>query len=316
MVAPSLMRVVDKLLESSLKSSTRDQYHCGWTHYEGFCTAYDLDPFNLSEAQLCAFLAWLYIHPSIKAYSTYNKYICGVSSTLVEAGLPNPLKDKPIFAKCKRGLKKLVGTATKARLPVTIALLRQLRRHWPTSTKKGRNAFRMATCAVNGCFRLGELASTRNNSGSVPLRSDLTTPQPNIRSVFLRRSKTDPYGSGISSHLAQNLSSTCPVRALDELEFYDCSPSAPLFQDSKGIAIKASTVIRYLKAALKSLCLPASDYSGHSFRKGGCQSLLEMGASEADIKAVGRWNSDCWKLYVTWPFSRFELLSNLLAKHK
>jgi hypothetical protein len=309
------MRTVDLLVEASLKSDTRNQYHCGWTHYDGFCVAYDLDPFDPTEPQLCAFLAWLYLHPSIRAYSTYNKYLCGVTSTFVEAGLPNPFKDKPIFAKCKRGLKSLVGTATKARLPITISLLRRLRKVWSMKSLKGRNAYRMAVCAVNGCFRLGELAATSNNDGVVPLLSDLSCPQPNIRSIFLKRSKTDPFGNGNLSHLAENLSSTCPVKAIDAVERVVNSPVAPLFQDSRGNAIKASTVVRYLRNALKLLKLDAGDYSGHSFRKGGCQSLVEMGASEVDIKAVGRWNSDCWKLYVTWPFSRFENLSMLLSKH-
>ena len=309
------MAVVDSLMEESLKSGTRRQYQCGWSHYDAFCSAYNLDPFNVDEPQLCAFLAWLYVHPTVKAYSTYNKYLSGVSSTFVEAGLPNPFKDKPIFAKCKRGLKKLVGTATKARLPVTIALLRRLRRFWPSSSIKARNAYRLAVCAVNGCFRLGELASTKNNAGAVPSRSDLSSPQSNIRTIFLRSSKTDPFGSGVNSHLAQNRSATCPTDALDKLEYVNLGLSAPLFQDSKGGMLKASTIIRYLKNAIAALNLPSGDYSGHSFRKGGCQSLLEMGASEADIKALGRWNSDCWKLYVTWPFTRFEFLSKLLSSH-
>lgn len=310
------MEAVDSLLEASLKSSTRNQYHSGWSHYEGFCTAYELDPFDASEAQMCCFLAWMYLHPSIKAFSTYNKYLTGVASTFIESGLPDPSKNRPILTKCKRGLRRLVGTARKERLPVTIALLRRLRKHWSLSTTNGRNSYRMAIVAVNGCFRLGELASSANNLGTVPLRSDFSLVAPNVRSIFLRTSKVDPFGAGSTIFLAQNSSSTCPVRHVDRLEYKDLRSGAPLFQTNSGSALKASMVISYLRRALAALNLPISSFSGHSFRKGGVQTLVEMGASEADIKALGRWTSDCWKLYVTWPISRFTHLSSLFAAHR
>jgi hypothetical protein len=44
-----------------------------------------------------------------------------------------------------------------------------------------------------------------------------------------------------------------------------------------------------------------SDYNGHSFRKGGAQSLAEANVPSDTIQAMGRWTSDCYKLYISTP---------------
>ena len=53
----------------------------------------------------------------------------------------------------------------------------------------------------------------------------------------------------------------------------------------------------------KALCeaaqpkLNAGDYGLHCFRVGGMNLLMDLGASAPQICAMGRWSSDCWKLY-------------------
>ena len=45
--------------------------------------------------------------------------------------------------------------------------------------------------------------------------------------------------------------------------------------------------------------LKASDTSSHSCRAGGACSLLAAGASEAQVKLLGRWTSPCFLQYLT-----------------
>ncbi len=42
----------------------------------------------------------------------------------------------------------------------------------------------------------------------------------------------------------------------------------------------------------------SSLFSGHSFRRGAVTWAPSIGLSPVDIKTLGRWNSDCYKLYV------------------
>ena len=40
------------------------------------------------------------------------------------------------------------------------------------------------------------------------------------------------------------------------------------------------------------------DFGAHSLRIGGATALFAAGADPIHIKTMGRWSSDCWRLYV------------------
>ena len=41
-----------------------------------------------------------------------------------------------------------------------------------------------------------------------------------------------------------------------------------------------------------------SEFGAHSLRIGGATALFKAGASQIDIMTMGRWSSDCYRLYV------------------
>ena len=57
------------------------------------------------------------------------------------------------------------------------------------------------------------------------------------------------------------------------------------------------------KAVFRELCRKASpeiqyqDFGIHCYRVGGMNRLMDMGATVPQICALGRWESDCWKVY-------------------
>src|SRR5207244_7639957 len=63
------------------------------------------------------------------------------------------------------------------------------------------------------------------------------------------------------------------------------------------------TIIKSMRGHLIEIGTPqTNNYSGHSFRKGGAQSLAEANVASDTIQAmVGRWSSDCYKLYISTP---------------
>ena len=69
------------------------------------------------------------------------------------------------------------------------------------------------------------------------------------------------------------------------------------------------TMIYMIRTILSHLGYDSKLYSGHSFRKGGATSLSEKGISDSMIQTIGRWTSDCYKIYITIPIEKI-LLSN------
>ena len=70
---------------------------------------------------------------------------------------------------------------------------------------------------------------------------------------------------------------------------------------SRTFQFRYHTVVKEIRTLLSRLNLPAHRYNGHSFRKGGAQSLADAQVHRDIIQAMGRWSSDCYKLYITTP---------------
>ena len=78
--------------------------------------------------------------------------------------------------------------------------------------------------------------------------------------------------------------------------------NTPLFRNAvTGLPASRQEVLAKLDQTLLLAGLEPQHYSGHSFRKGGAQSLREAGVELEMIKAIGRWASDCYKLYIQQP---------------
>lgn len=56
-------------------------------------------------------------------------------------------------------------------------------------------------------------------------------------------------------------------------------------------------LMRVLKTALRELNLDASQYAGHSFRRGGATYAFLAGLPEHSIRQLGDWKSDVWREY-------------------
>ena len=53
-----------------------------------------------------------------------------------------------------------------------------------------------------------------------------------------------------------------------------------------------------LSRCLKFCSLDTSRYKGHSFRIGATSHAADKGFSDAQIRTLGRWKSDAFKLYI------------------
>ena len=77
------------------------------------------------------------------------------------------------------------------------------------------------------------------------------------------------------------------------------APEDPLFPDSSNRAVLKYYVIKRLREALTRAGYDPTEFSGHSLRKGGAQSLFNCGLDMRDIACMGRWviGSQSLRLY-------------------
>ena len=83
--------------------------------------------------------------------------------------------------------------------------------------------------------------------------------------------------------------------------------STPLFRsfDEHGRAAPLSTklVREWTRSLMLSIGEDPSQFGSHSYRIGGATALFAAGADPLIIRTMGRWSSDCYRLYVRACFS-------------
>ena len=90
-----------------------------------------------------------------------------------------------------------------------------------------------------------------------------------------------------------------PVRHLDALfSRCPCPAESPAFSFSKDKCITYAGFTTSLKQLLKKAGYDPSQYSGHSFRRGGATLLYKLGATILQIQASGDWSSQCFARYL------------------
>ena len=68
-----------------------------------------------------------------------------------------------------------------------------------------------------------------------------------------------------------------------------------------GSTVKTSQFTQQLQQALNFCGLDSTKYKSHSFRIGAASLAAEKGLSDAQIRHLGRWKSDAFKLYIRQP---------------
>ena len=90
-----------------------------------------------------------------------------------------------------------------------------------------------------------------------------------------------------------------PFRHLQELfRRINVPSSSPAFSYGQGKYINYSTFTTRLKSLLTIAGFPASQYSGHSFRRGGASYLHACGGTALMVQSAGDWSSSCFTRYI------------------
>jgi hypothetical protein len=249
---------------------------------------------------------------------TIKKYVTAIGTLHELDGFANPtLQGDPVLQRALKGIERArPDRPRRERRAVTVELLRRLEPLHDFTRRCDLMMFAAMATATCGLFRLAELVlKRRGGTASRPVRvRDVTlrgaerefmpipTPEqcspqaPDHVEIHLLSSKTDQLQQGHAVVIS------CPL-AVQALWRYlvarrACpAPEQALFSLPNGDPLTAKQLVRHARGMLSRVGEDPSQYSGHSFRRGGATSLARAGQIEA-LKAAGRWKSECFKLYI------------------
>ena len=227
-----------------------------------------------------------------------------------EAGLDNPNKAYPIISilKC---IDRVKGAPPKRKLPITIPILWSF--HDLLDLDKAVDLAFFAACVV--CFftflRKSSLLSVKLKDHNPDLdlcRKDVLFVEEGVI-LSVRHTKTIQCKDRVLEiPLLRSSSPLCAVSLLEKLwdRFPSIDKDAPLFSyllNDKLHCIEYDNFVSKVKSLVGRCGLNPGDYSGHSFRRGGCSHAYKNGVSPEYIMHQGDWKSDAWMKYLDIPLS-------------
>ena len=295
-------------------------YESGKRRYLSFCRQFNLTPLPVDERTLCRFVAFLF--SSSLSYQSVRSYLSAVRHLQIVNGWPDPaLTSFPRLDYALRGVRREAPRSERhQRLPITPELLRKIYQVW---AKKPRDFDRIMLWAA---FCLGFFGFMRAGEFTCPsmktYNPDMLSPAdvavdshsaPTCITVHLSRSKTDPFGAGMTLYLGRTGDILCPVTSV--LAYLAARPSSPgpLFIFSDGSPLSRPRLVRSLRQALRDSGVDDSHFSGHSFRIGAATTASRAGLSDSLIKMLGRWESSAFTLYVRTPRQTLTTVSRALV---
>ena len=310
--------VVQGYFEAGLAPSTRRTYQSGINRFITFCSTYRIPtPLPVSQSTLCYFI--LALAKEGLAYSTIKCYLSAVRHLHILHNLPEPRSaPMPKLSLVERGIRKASHTRP-PRLPIGPAILRQIRALWSPSADQRETIMLWAVCTTCffGFFRLGELvANTRQDDQNTLQYRDVAIDSiisPTMLEIRLRHSKTDRFGTGVSIFLGRSLNDLCPVAAMLAFLVVRGGNDGPLFCNPDGSPVTKYQVISNVRLALQTLGLDDKAYAGHSFRIGAATTAAERGLEDSLIKALGRWESEAFQLYIRTPREKLAAITQVLS---
>lgn len=213
------------------------------------------------------------------------------------------------------------GRTPKPRLPITPSILRRVKAVWFSqgNTYEQVMLWAVAVTTFFSFCRLGEIVMERED-GYDPCSHlsyrDVATDspkRPTIISLLLRRTKTDPIRQGVKVVIGRTGDDLCPVAALLQYLSLRGSRQGPLFIRADGNPLTKAKFVSAVRSAMMEAKLPASDYTGHSFRIGAATTAAAAGLDDSIIQTLGRWKSSAYLLYVKIDPQRLASVSNTLS---
>jgi hypothetical protein len=297
-----------RLLFSGLSPESRKGYETAIQSYEAICSIDGFQPWPATTEALANWVARR-AFPSNSGLGkqlrpgTLHSYLSALRSYHVDRKIPLAVFDNNSFLqRLIRGAERLFPWQKATRRPITKDILDKIISPYTLSTAIDDININAAFALAHGGFlRMGEftykeesqrvLETRRLTRGDVIFAED-----DSFVKIRLKQSKADKHFEGVTVLIASS-PTNCPVTLLKRLITLDTAgPNQPLFRLAAG-HFSYEAVTKILRQRLTAARLNASDFAGHSFRKGAAQDAINRGLQEHEVQLLGRWKSDSVKLY-------------------
>ena len=268
------------------------------------------------------------------SYATISAYLSGLRFFQIASGSPDPhIPSLPQLHYVLRGIRHTQSHSSDRRLPVTPEIMQILFAAWsnPSNGTFFDPSMLWAACCLGffGFMRSGEFTCP---SGSL-FQDHMLAPrdvavdshhQLSVVSVLLRRSKTDPFGQGMTVFVGRTAHAICPVAAILSYLAQRGLEHSPLFQFEDGSSLSRERLVTAIRSALQSQGVPPvvlSGIAGHSFWIGATTAADRAGVQDSTIQTLGRWCSSSFLRYIRTPGSQLasvspRLLDPLCTSHR
>ncbi len=260
------------------------------------------------------YVAYL-VHFKKLKYHTIVCYLNIVSHLHKGEGLVSPVQSWGV-KQILRGVKRSLGAAQNCVKPITPHILLHIKAVL-SNVLSDKCFWTACIMAFFGLLRPNNFLVTTQESGSCVRRVDVTK-IPGGYLVTLNRTKTvqfrecvvKVYLPFVQGHLL------CPASVMQNylLATQDAEPLQPLFIYSHNQPMTYAYFLCKLREVLHRCGLPAHDFGGHSFRRGGATWAFKCGLSEKAIQRLGFWSSDAYARYIdTDSQQMFDEVSHMVA---
>ena len=132
--------------------------------------------------------------------------------------------------------------------------------------------------------------------------------------VWIKQSNIDPFRQGVTLWLGKTDCTLCPVTGILLYLAARGSCPGPPFITSKGAYMTRQSFHSLLSALLIKAGLPQKQFNTHSFRIGAATSCKAAHISDVHIQAMGRWQSNAYKIYIKTPPADMASFSKIIAQ--
>ena len=219
----------------------------------------------------------------------------------------------PLLQRVQAGIRRVHASKqtrpARVRLPITPAILDQLRTHWQQSQHPDRLVlWAVSTLCFAGFFRSGELLPASEKLSDSPptavLWGEVTVDNarsPTMLKTHLRVSKCDQFGKGVDVYVGRTNSRRCPVAAVVAYMAARGHNPGPFFLTQQGRPLTKPRFVAEVRTGLTAAGLDQAAFAGHSFRIGAATAAAQAGVSDSAIQMLGRWNSTAFLSYIRTP---------------
>ena len=260
-------------------------------------------------------------------HQTIKCYLSAVRHAQIEAGLHDPFYNTDLsrLEYVLKGIKReqaSKGITPKQRLPISPAILLQIKHLWDPYATDHNTAMLWAACCLGffGFLRCAEFTCPSMHAYDSGMHLNLSdvaldsTTNPTAIRVTIKQSKTDPFRRGINIFLGRTNQPLCPVLSMAAYLAIRSADPGPLFIFQDGTPLSRERLVKAVRSALLQCNIDPAQYNGHSFRIGAATAAAACGIPEATIKMLGRWKSSAYTLYIQTPRSELATISQSIAR--